>query len=82
MSKLLVERNIFQKLLDTFFKAKADGKEDKFKNGLKKQSPDLGHWFDEYDAQLVKNAENMRQIAIRNGLDTTEVDNYLRQYGK
>jgi hypothetical protein len=79
MSKLLIERNLFQKLLDTFFKAKADGKEDKFKDALKKQSPELGDAFDDYDAQLLKNAERVRKSLQASGMDTSELDYWINR---
>jgi hypothetical protein len=74
MSKLLIEVNIFQKLLDTFFKAKADGKEEKFKAAVKKQSPELGNAFDEYDKQLISNSDRLSKILKNAGVDTTEMD--------
>ena len=79
MSKLLIEANIFQKLIDTFFKAKADGKEEKFKDALKKQSPELGNAFDDYDAQLLKNAERVRKTMQANGVDTSKLDYWLNR---
>jgi len=79
MSKLLIERNLFQKLIDTFFKAKADGKEDKFKDALKKQSPELGDAFDDYDAQLLKNAERVRKSLQASGMDTSELDYWINR---
>ena len=79
MSKLLIERNVFQKLLDTFFKAKADGKEDKFKAAVKKQSPELGDAFDDYDAQLLKNAERLRKTLKSAGVDTSQMDYWVDQ---
>jgi hypothetical protein len=74
MSKLLIEVNIFQKLLDTFFKAKADGKEEKFKAAVKKQSPELGNAFDEYDKQLISNSDRLSKILKNAGVDTSEMD--------
>jgi hypothetical protein len=79
MSKLLIERNLFQKLIDTFFKAKADGNEDKFKNALKKQSPELGDAFDDYDAQLLKNAERVRKSLQASGMDTSKLDYWINR---
>jgi hypothetical protein len=79
MSKLLIEVNIFQKLLDTFFKAKGDGKEEKFKAAVKKQSPELGDAFEEYDAQLLKNAERLRKTLKNAGVDTSEMDYWINR---
>jgi hypothetical protein len=82
MSKLLIEANIFQKLIDTFFKAKVDGKEDKFKDALKKQSPELGDAFDEYDKQLVTNSERLRKVLKGSGIDTSKMDYWTDQLKK
>ncbi len=82
MSKLLIEANIFQKLIDTFFKAKVDGKEDKFKAALKKQNPDLGNAFEEYDNQLLKNAERLKQALKGTGVDTSKMDYWADQLKK
>lgn len=82
MSKLLIEANLFQKLLDTFFKAKVDNKEDKFKDALKKQSPELANAFDEYDKQLVSNGERLRKILKNSGVDTSKMDYWADQLKK
>jgi hypothetical protein len=82
MSKLLIEINIFQKLIDTFFKAKVDGKEDKFKDALKKQSPELGDAFDEYDRQLIANSEKLRKVLKGSGVDTSKMDYWTDQLKK
>jgi hypothetical protein len=82
MSKLLIEANLFQKLLDTFFKAKVDNKEDKFKDALKKQSPELGAAFDEYDKQLISNSEKLKQRLKGTGIDTSKMDYWTDQLKK
>jgi glycine/serine hydroxymethyltransferase len=82
MSKLLIEVNLFQKLIDTFFKAKVDGNEEKFKTALKKQSPELGDAFEEYDNQLLKNAERLKQALKGTGVDTSKMDYWADQLKK
>ena len=81
MSKLLIEVNLFQRLLDTFFKAKADGKEDQFISKLQHQDSEVGNAFNDLNQTMINNTVRLRQIAKRNGLSTTELDNYLKKYG-
>ena len=82
MSKLLIEANLFQRLIDTFFKAKADGNGDKFKDALKKQSPELGDAFDEYDRQLIANSERLKKVLKGSGVDTSKMDYWTDQLKK
>jgi len=53
MSKLIFERNIFQKLLDTFFKAKTNGNEEKFISKIKYTNPELSKAFKDLDDSIV-----------------------------
>jgi hypothetical protein len=80
MSKLLIEANLFQKLLDAFFKAKAAGKEDQFISKLQHQDSDVGNAFNDLNQTQINNMVRLRQIAKRNGLSTIDIDNYLKKY--
>ena len=57
-------------------------KEDKFKDALKKQSPELANAFDDYDTQLLKNADRVKQMMIKQGMDTSEMDYWADQLKK
>jgi hypothetical protein len=80
MSKLLIEANLFQKLLDAFFKAKAAGKEDQFISKLQHQDSEVGNAFNDLNQTMINNMVRLRQIAKRNGLSTIDIDNYLKKY--
>ena len=80
MSKLLIEANIFQKLIDTFFKAKAKNKEDEFISKLKHADTEVGNAFDDLNQTMINNMVKLKKSLEKQGMDTTEVDNYLNTY--
>ncbi len=82
MAELLPGRNVFQKLWDIVFKAKADKKKSKFKDIPKKQSLDFGDAFDDYDNQLIANSERLRKTLKRSGIDTSQMDYWTDQLKK
>lgn len=80
MSKLLFERNVFQKLLDLFFKAKSNGNEDQYISKIKHQNPEVAAAFADLDKQLVKNAMLTKRVLQDRGLDTSKIDDFLKKY--
>jgi hypothetical protein len=80
MSKLIFERNIFQKLLDTFFKAKTNGNEEKFISKIKYTNPELSKAFKDLDDAIVSGQLKLKSILQKRGLDTTEIDTFLDKY--
>ncbi len=80
MSKLLFERNMFQKLLDLFFKAKSNGNEDQYISKIKHANPEVADAFADLDKVLVKNAMLVKSILQSKGLDTAKVDDFLKKY--
>lgn len=80
MSKLLFERNIFQKLIDTFFKAKSKGNEDQFISKIKYTNPELSKVFKDLDDSIVSGQLKLKSVLQKRGLDTTEIDAFLDKY--
>jgi hypothetical protein len=80
MSKLIFERNIFQKLLDTFFKAKTKGSEEKFISKIKYANPELSKAFKDLDDSIVSGQLKLKSVLQKRGLDTTEIDTFLDKY--
>lgn len=80
MSKLIYERNIFQKLIDTFFKAKSKDKGDEFISKIKYTNPELSKAFKDLDDSIVSGQLKLKSILQRRGLDTTEIDAFLDKY--
>jgi hypothetical protein len=80
MSKLIFERNIFQKLLDTFFKAKTKGNEEKFISKIKYANPELSKAFKDLDDSIVSGQLKLKSVLQKRGLDTSEIDAFLDKY--
>lgn len=80
MSKLIFERNMFQKLIDTFFKAKSKDKGDEFISKIKYTNPELSKAFKDLDDSIVSGQLKLKSILQRRGLDTTEIDAFLDKY--
>jgi uncharacterized protein YpuA (DUF1002 family) len=80
MSKLLIEANLFQKLIDTFFKAKAAGKEDQFISKLQHADTEVGNAFNDLNQTMINNMVKLKKSLEKQNMDTTEIDNYLKTY--
>ena len=80
MSKLLMEANMFQKLMNLFFKAKSNGNEDQFISKIQYDNPELADAFGELDKSIIRNQLNAKRTLEKRGLDTTEIDNFLKKY--
>ncbi len=80
MSKLLFERNMFQKLLDLFFKAKSNGNEDRFISKIQYDDPELADAFEKLNNSMVKASLTAKSVLQKNGLDTSKIDDFLKKY--
>lgn len=77
---LLVEKNLFQKMFDTFLKAKAEDKEKQFISKIKHADPKVAAAFSKFDDVLVQNSLSLRSTLEKYGLDTSGIDNVLNKY--
>lgn len=50
--KILVELALFDKLADSFFKAKGDKKEDEWISKIRKNNPELGELWAKWDSDM------------------------------
>ena len=80
MSKLLIEKNLFQRLIDTFFKAKAQGKEDVYISKIKHKNPKVAAAFEKMNKGFVKSSLELKSLMKDLNLDTSEIDNFLNTY--
>lgn len=80
MSKLLFERNMFQKLLDLFYTAKANDNADQFISKIKYTNPELADAFGEMDKAIVSRQLKLKASLERSGLDTSKIDDFLKKY--
>lgn len=77
---LLIEKNLFQKLFNTFLKAKSQDKEQQFISKIKHTDPKLAAAFSEFDNILVSRQLSLKKSLEKLGLDTSGIDNVLNKY--
>jgi hypothetical protein len=80
MSKLLFEKNMFQKLLDLFYTAKSNDNADQFISKIKYTNPELADAFGEMDKAIVSRQLKLKAALEKNGLDTSKIDTFLKKY--
>ena len=80
MSKLLFERNMFQKLLDLFYTAKSNDNADQFISKIKYTNPELADAFGELDKVIVSKQLKLKSALQSQGLDTSKIDAFLKKY--
>lgn len=80
MSKLLFERNMFQKLLDLFYTAKSNDNADQFISKIKYTNPELADAFGELDKVIVSRQLKLKSALQSQGLDTSKIDAFLKKY--
>lgn len=77
---LLVEKNLFQKLFDTFLKSKSQNKEKQFISKIKHANPKLGAAFSKFDDIIIQRQLSLKKDLEDLGLDTSEIDAFLNKY--
>lgn len=77
---LLIEKNLFQRLFDTFLKAKSQNKEKQFISKIKHKDTKLANAFSKFDDIIIQNQLQMKASMERLGLDTSEIDAFLDKY--
>jgi len=80
MSKLLFEKNMFQKLLDLFYTAKSNDNADRFISKIKYTNPELADAFGELDKAIVRSQLQLKSTLQKHGLDTSKVDDFLKKH--
>lgn len=80
MSKLLFEKNMFQKLLDLFYTAKANDNADQFISKIKYTNPELADAFGDLDNAMIRSQLKLKSTLEKHGLDTSKIDDFLKKY--
>ena len=80
MSKLLFEKNMFQKLLDLFYTAKSNDNADQFISKIKYTNPEIADAFGELDKVIVSKQLKLKSALQSQGLDTSKIDAFLKKY--
>ena len=80
-NRILDKESALTNFFKSFFKAKADGKESDWLAALRKTDPKLGDIWTDYDKSITQSYKTQRDILKRRGLDTTDLDAYIKKYG-
>lgn len=78
--KLLIEKNLLQRLIDTFFQAKAQGKEDQYISKIQHKNPKVASAFKKMDDADIKSKLALKKALQDAGIDTSKVDTFLNTY--
>lgn len=65
----------------SFFRAKSDGKESEWISALRAKSPELADIWKDYDDELSKTTAWNRQMMLKYGGDTKNLDDFQKKYG-
>ena len=82
MSKrILVKEAAFIDFLKSFFKAKADGKENQWIDSVKSKNQKLGQVWQDYDNAIDKQWNTFHKILKSRGIDTSHEEEFMKKYG-
>jgi|688.fasta_scaffold409928_2 hypothetical protein len=78
--KILVKESSIGKFLQSFFIAKATGKEDEFNRKLYKISPEVGAMADALSKSIDNNVVKQYKWMKSKGYSTASLDDFIKKY--
>jgi hypothetical protein len=78
--KILVKEGGIGRFLQSFFIAKAKGRDDEFIKKLHKPSPELSKMMDDFNDKLDSNVAWQYKWLKSNGYSTADLDDYIKKY--
>lgn len=78
--RMLVEVNAFTRLLSLFYKSKEQGNEKELFQSLQVTDPIMADVYKRWDEEGEKVLQVTRSVLVKNGYDTTDIDNLLKKY--
>ena len=75
----LVEINMFDKLFDLFINAKSKKREHEFIQKMKKNDPELGKLYSDWNDKMDTALNSMKSILQSKGLDSSKIDKVLNK---
>lgn len=79
--RILVKEAGLMNFFKSFFKAKADNKEDEWLRKLKKVDPELADIWSDYDESLSRSMQAQKAAMDRLGLDSSHIDAFVKKHG-
>lgn len=78
--KILVKEGALTKFLQSFFIAKAKGKEDEFNNKLYKASPEVAALWGDLSKTIDNNVAKQYKWMKSKGYSTADLDDFIKKY--
>jgi hypothetical protein len=80
--KILIEVNIFSKLLSLFYDKRANGQEDELEKSLRAHTnnPEYNKAYDVWKKDSERMLLSTKNMLIKAGLDTKKIDDLLKKY--
>lgn len=78
--KILVKENSLSKFLQSFFIAKANGKDDEFLNKLNKVNPNIAKAWDDLNNTINTDVSRQYRWLKSKGYDTSDLDDYIKSH--
>jgi hypothetical protein len=78
--KILVKEGALTKFLQSFFIAKAKGKDDEFVDKLSKVSPEVGAMWSDLSKTIDNNTAKQYKWMKSKGYSTASLDDYIKKY--
>ena len=78
--KILVKEGALGRFLQSFFIAKAQGKEDEFVNKLSKVSPEVGAMWNDLSKTIDNNVARQYKFLKSKGYPTNHLDDIIKKY--
>jgi hypothetical protein len=78
--KILVKEASLSKFLQSFFIAKAKGKDDEFVDKLSKVSPEVGAMWDDLSKTIDNNTAKQYKWMKSKGYSTASLDDFIKKY--
>lgn len=78
--KILVKESALTRFLQSFFDAKAKGREDVWMNRLEKSNAEVAKVWSDLDKTIDRNIANQYRILKSKGLDTSHLDDMIKKY--
>jgi hypothetical protein len=78
--KILVKEGALTKFLQSFFIAKAKGKDDEFVDKLSKVSPEVGAMWNDLSKTIDNNTAKQYKWMKSKGYSTASLDDFIKKY--
>jgi hypothetical protein len=78
--KILVKEGALSKFLQSFFIAKAKGKDDEFVTKLSKVSPEVGAMWNDLSKTIDNNTAKQYKWMKSKGYSTASLDDFIKKY--